>query len=95
MTWLTFVLASLATYRVARMVAQEDGAFDVFAWVRGRAGQRTWVGRGLHCVLCLSFWLALAVACVLAVQGTILWRDVWLVWLGLAGAAVVIYQVVR
>lgn len=95
MTWLVFILATLGTYRVARMLTQEDGPFDAFAQLRGRVGQRTWVGRGFHCVLCVSFWVAALVAVLLAATATILWRDVWLVWPGIAGAAVVVYQVVR
>lgn len=95
MTWLLLVMASFAVYRVARALAQEDGPFDAFTRMRARAGQRTWIGRGLHCIWCLSFWVALAVVCGLAAQGTIAWREVWLAWLGVAGAAVAIYQVVR
>lgn len=95
MTWQVFILAAFATYRVSRMLAQEDGPFDALTRVRARAGQQTWIGRGLHCIWCLSFWVALAVACGLAAQGSILWRDLWLVWLGLAGGGIAIYQVVR
>jgi len=95
MTFLLLLMASFATYRVARMLAQEDGPFDVFARVRGRVNQRTWVGRGIACVWCLSFWVALVVACGLAWQGHLAWRDVWLVWLAIAGASAAIYQVVR
>jgi hypothetical protein len=95
MTWLTLLLAMLATYRVARMLTQEDGPFDAFAQLRGHAGQRTWVGRGIHCVLCVSFWVAAVVTVLLAATGMIAWREVWLVWPGVAGGAVVVYQVVR
>lgn len=91
MTALLFAAASLATYRAARMVAQEDGPFDVFAWLRDRAGQGNWVGRGLHCVLCVSFWLALPAALLLPWAG---WRELLLLWGGIAGAAVVLYKVV-
>lgn len=58
MNALWLVVGILATYRVARMMAMEDGPFDVFSWIREKAGQQTWIGRGVHCVLCLSFWLA-------------------------------------
>lgn len=89
-----FIIASLATYRVGRMVAVEDGPGDVFVSLRSRLDpdQRTWVGKGLNCVLCVAFWAALPVAILACVLG---WADVWawpIVWLGLAGAAAVIWK---
>jgi hypothetical protein len=92
-SWLSLVVASLAVYRCARMIAQEDGPFDVFARLRAAVGQASWVGRGFHCVLCVSFWLAwIAVAMVVS---PVLWREYILSSLGVAGGSVVIYQVVR
>lgn len=55
--WL--LLAVLATYRVARMIASEDGPFEVFLHLRSWAHRRGgWIARGTQCILCLSFWLA-------------------------------------
>ena len=63
-----FLLAALATYGAAYMVAALDGPFDVFAKLRFRANtQSNWVARGLHCVICVSFWIGIVVA--LAVHG--------------------------
>lgn len=79
---LTFIIASFAVYRVARALADEDGPFDVFAQLRGLIDpdQRTWIGRGLNCPLCLGGWLALPLALALSTD--------WLLWwFGLAGAA--------
>ena len=59
---LAFVILSLAVWRISRMVALEDGPFDVLAKVRERLGvhkQETWVHRGLACVACVSFWIGL------------------------------------
>lgn len=53
---LRFALMALAIYRVAVMLATEDGPFDIFSRLRWAVGQKSWVGRGLHCALCLSFW---------------------------------------
>lgn len=55
------ILAILAVYRLARMLAQEEGPFDVFYRIRGRIDpeQKTWIGRGINCALCLGFWLSL------------------------------------
>jgi hypothetical protein len=80
-----FIIASLATYRLARMVATEEGPFGVFVVLRGflDADQKTWLGRGMVCQLCVGFWLALPVAFLVApLDWTLL-----LAWWGIAGAA--------
>ena len=82
--WLAFVLAVLATWRVAFMLAREDGPFDAFSKMREKVGQTTWYGRGLHCVLCMSFWLSLPAALIAGLP-------LILGWLGIAGTIVVIY----
>ena len=86
MTWLWFVIGVLAVYRVAHMLAREDGPFDVFSLVREKVGQDSWVGRGLHCVLCISFWLSLPAALLVGLP--------WLMgWLGIAGGVLVIHAI--
>lgn len=57
---LTLALASLATFRVALMVATEEGPFSVFTRLRGALDpdQKTWLGRGINCAFCVSFWIA-------------------------------------
>lgn len=86
MTALQLGVAILAVYRVAHMIAREDGPFDVLAWIRGKVDpeQKTWVGRGINCVLCLSFWLSLV---AFALGGS------WLEWLSVAGGVLVIHKV--
>lgn len=87
-----FVLAALATFRVSRMVALEEGPFSIFTKLRGRFPQTGWVGRGLACPMCISFWVALVFA-PLVVQpfqpGLYI-----VVFLALSGAAVIIYRLV-
>lgn len=90
---LTLVLAAFAVYRVAHMLALEDGPFDVFAKVRTRLGgdtQATWLGRGVNCPLCIGFWIALAASLIFFPLAD--WRTWLLTWLGIAGAAVAIEQ---
>lgn len=67
------VLAALATHRVSFMVSQEEGPFGIFTTLRGRfdPDQRTWVGRGLNCIKCVSFWVGLLVAALLPQSGSI------------------------
>lgn len=95
MTWLTFIMASLAAYRLGRLTAQEDGPGDVAARIRGALGQRTWIGRGAHCVACCTFWFAGIAALALVLTNRVAWGDFWLLWLGTAGGGLVIYQVAR
>jgi len=44
MTTFQLVLAILAVYRMAHMIAKEDGPFDVLAWIRGKVDpeQKKW-----------------------------------------------------
>ncbi len=86
---LRWLIAALAVYRVARMIAAEDGPFDVFAKLRHRFGietQSNWWQRGLTCIACISFWLGLGVA---ALYGFGLMRA-WMEWVlyGLALSSV-------
>jgi hypothetical protein len=94
-SWIPLLLASFATYRIARVISQEDAPFDVMARLRGRVGQRTSFGRGLHCFWCVSFWIAALATAALVLTHHALWVDVWLLWPGIAGVSVAIYQVFR
>lgn len=89
---LIFISAALATHRLSVAIAEEEGPFSLFTRLRGRLDpdQRTWLGRGVNCVFCVSFWVALPIALYLGVLGL---YDLWLtplVWWGLAGAVMLI-----
>jgi uncharacterized protein DUF1360 len=60
MSFTTILIASLATYRIVRIILLEDGPFDVFITLRGwlDPDARTWLGKGMRCSWCLSFWVA-------------------------------------
>ena len=87
-TALTFVIAALATFRISVALAEEEGPFGIFRAWRGALDpdQTTWLGRGVNCVFCVSFWVALPFAVLIEPD---LWR-VPLVWFALAGAVVLI-----
>lgn len=86
------ILAILATYRIAHMVAQEDGPFDVFSRIRSIPNPESWIARGLNCVLCISFWVSLLAALLLAHQDPTMQRsETLLTWLGIAGAVMVLH----
>lgn len=93
MDYLRLVVASMAVYRVAHMLAREDGPFDLFTRWRDRIGQRNWIGRGFHCVLCISFWLSIPAALwVLNTWITGLIFDMTIFWLAIAGLVLVFHQ---
>lgn len=62
------VLGALATYRIATMVTQEAGPFEIFFRFREKyppseySPAPYWVGEGIRCPLCVSFWLSWATA---------------------------------
>ncbi len=90
---LRLLLAGLTTYRIAHMVALEDGPFEVFTWLRQRLGgdeQATWVGRGINCVLCIGFWSALLVAAWWFVPGWV--GTLGLLWGGFSGFVLVMHR---
>jgi hypothetical protein len=95
MTWMLLLLAIFGTYRLSRMLAQEEGPFAIFFTVRERAGQKDWFGRGLHCTLCWSWWIAAAAALYLVLMGKAGWAEFVLLWFGIAGLASGVYQVLR
>ena len=76
------VLASLATWRLAHLVAEEDGPANVIARTRARAGTSQ-LGELMDCFYCLSLWAAVPFALITAPRR----RDVPLTWLALSGAA--------
>lgn len=64
---LTFLILSLAVWRVCRMFVAEEGPFGIFDTLRHRlkvAKQETWIQRGLGCLACVSFWVSLPAAWV-------------------------------
>ena len=85
-----FVLLALATYRLARLIAIDDGPADVLLKLRslwgaydyGENGQaKTSLGRGLTCPHCVGFWIAGLIA--ISAYG---WPEFIVYWLALAGA---------
>lgn len=80
-------LAILAAYRLARMVALEEGPFSLFQEIRGRIDykQQTWVGRGINCPLCVGFYVSLLAAFVVAWSSGIGWEWALGLWLPIAG----------
>lgn len=97
MTPALILLAIGATFRTAYLVVYERGPWGVSeglrSWVVNRYGGKSWQAEGIGCMLCVSFWAALAWAAValVAVQGHTA-ALVLLLWWGIAGAALVLHS---
>lgn len=61
-TVVRLLIVSMASYRVARMIATERGPFDLFIDFRSaiinRAGNRSWIVEGVTCPLCVGFYVS-------------------------------------
>jgi hypothetical protein len=80
--WFRLAIAVLATWRLARLIAAEDGPFDVIVRIREKAGGGL-AGRLMDCPYCLSLWFAAPAALLVAPIG---WA--WgLAWLAVSGGA--------
>lgn len=88
---ISFMLCTFAVYRVAYMIAFEEGPFDLFSRWREFVGQKDWIGRGFHCPLCMSWWLA-------GLAGLYLGETVVqsiLYWFAVAGATLLLHKIIK
>lgn len=85
-TWhvaVRFTLSALAVYRLARLVAREDGPLGLFRRLRSSVKGSS-AGGVLGCVNCLSVWIALPFAAFVGAS----WMERLVAWWALSGAAV-------
>lgn len=93
--WISLVVATFAVYRVSRMVALEEGPFEIFLNARGWAYnkfEQVWVRRGLTCPLCISFYVALPAAVIIYFFNHLEWYAILWLWFGLSGSASFLYK---
>ena len=93
--WL--VLLALAVYRLSYLITTDKGPWLIFdrwrRWIGRRYGINSWQHQGVTCVFCQSVWYALPAA--LAFDLVDLWLvRVLVVWLALAGAALLLHWLV-
>lgn len=83
--WPRLALAVLAAWRVTHLLAAEDGPFGLVLKLRQRLGTGLW-GQLMDCPYCVSLWVALPLATLLATD--------WLGWglavLALSGAVCIV-----
>ena len=85
-----FAIGALATWRLAHLLAYEDGPGDVIVRARTRVGDAP-IGSLLDCFNCLSIWIAGPFALATARRR----RDVASTWLALSGAACLLERAAR
>lgn len=89
------VTATLATFRIAFMIANEEGPFSVFVHLRTavyRKYHNTWIERGFNCVLCLSFWVSWLVSLLIPVAN---WQDYVLYSLSVSCGCLILHKVLN
>lgn len=74
--WFRLIIAVLATWRLAHLIAAEDGPFDLIVRLRSRVGDG-FVGKLMDCPYCLSIWIAIPFALMLA-KTFVAWVAAWL-----------------
>jgi hypothetical protein len=87
MSFHRFVLASLATWRLTHLLAEEDGPADAVVRLRAHVGDGL-IGGAMDCFQCLSVWVAAPMSVALT-RGR---RPDPVVWLALSGAACLLEQ---
>ena len=84
------VLAALATWRLAFLLAREDGPGRSLARLRRGLG-RGLLGQLFGCVKCVGLWVAVPFACFVGGEGV----ELAVVWLALAGVTALIDEWTR
>jgi hypothetical protein len=85
-----FALASLATWRLTHLLAEEDGPADVVVQLRARLGSGR-LGELMDCFYCLSIWVAAPLSIAVVRRP----RDAPLTWLALSGTACLLERATR
>lgn len=90
MIFLWAVAGALGAYRLAHLFTEERGPFDVCLWIRNHLAQDNWIGHGIRCLYCVSFWLAVGSAALIQRLFFVRFHaeEFFLLWFGMAGAVV-------
>jgi hypothetical protein len=85
---LSFVVCSLAVWRLSHLFSQEDGPFDLVFKFRKQLGQG-FFGSLLDCFYCLSVWWSIPFATWLSHN----WAEGIITWLSLSGTASLLFKI--
>jgi len=92
---ITLIVTILAVWRASLLITEEEGPFGIFTMIRNRTDpyQKTWIGRGINCVWCVSWWAGVAAASWLCYFGVIGLFAIPVWWFGTSGGAVLLQAV--
>lgn len=82
-----FVIGALAVWRVAHLIAREDGPGDILVRLRERLGSG-FAGSLMDCFNCVSIWVSAPVLIIPAP-----WTGRIVTWLGMSGAACLLERI--
>lgn len=85
-----FLIAALATWRVAFLLVREEGPWGILSALRNKGG-KGFLGKLLNCVKCTGMWIAIPFA--FFVNGN--WLELVVIWLALAGVTALIDEWTR
>lgn len=94
---LNLVIAAFACFRIAELIAVDDGPFDVCLRFRTLVGvydrdqngePATWHGKLFHCPYCVGMWIAAALALVFPMAPVSI-----LLWLAIAGGQALLQSI--
>lgn len=88
--WFRLILGILATWRVAHLLAHEDGPWDAIARMRAALGDGA-LGGMMDCFHCVSLWVAAPFSLAVG-RDPLEWGFAWL---GLSGAACLLERIGR
>lgn len=80
--WFAFVLSVFASWRLAHLLAHEDGPWDLLVRLRAVLGNSV-LGRLMDCFYCVSLWVAAPFGMLVGRTA----QECVLAWLALSGAA--------
>lgn len=92
MTWLTFVVGVLATFRLSLMVSKEDGPAYVFRKLRRLPPKKSATHEWLSCIFCFSVTASALVTWYLWHIGLIDLNQSPLYWLAFSAGSIIINQ---
>lgn len=79
------IVGGVIVYGLATMLAHYDGPFNIFDTLRLKTFEtfgEHWITEGIHCPVCLGFWLSIPVSILLG-SGIITVVIIWLSIMGL------------
>lgn len=91
MTFLIWILTSLASFRLALMFSKEEGPGSIFKSIRQWSGLNATVRDGIECLLCESVWWAGLFTVYLGILGVIPWGLSPIFWLACSATACIIH----